>query len=216
MARWPTMAPGESARERARRVLRPVPAGIRPRGGGGAALSRRRPGLQRRADGGLAARGGARRCGAGRLSGAGPVGLHLRRPVPPARAARRLRSRAGAGTGGVRDLHRGGRGRAAAARGPLAVQLRRRRAPRPAAGHRAQDLPAELRRVLRGAPVQPGRPCASARDPAARPGRAFRRGAAVRGAGPVATSSSTSRSARTCGCRSRPRPMRRWPAPRCC
>ena len=33
-----------------RRVLRPVPPGLRPRGGGGAALPRRRPGLQRRAD----------------------------------------------------------------------------------------------------------------------------------------------------------------------
>ncbi len=163
-----------------------------------------------------AARGRARRCGAGRLSGTGPVGLHLRRPVPPARAARRLRGGAGAGAGRIRVLCRGGRGRAAAARGAFAVQLRGRRAPRPAARRGAQDLPAELRRVLRSAAVQPGRPCAGARDSPVRPGRALRRRAAVRGAGPAATSGSMSRSARTCGCRSRPRPMRRWPAPRCC
>ena len=89
-------------------------------------------------------------------------------------------------------------------------------APRPAARRRAQDLPAELRRVLRGAAVQPGRPCAGHASAAARPDRALRRRRCCSRPRTCRTSSSTSRSARTCGCRSRPRRTRRWAAPRCC
>ena len=92
---------------------------------------------------------------AGRVPGAGPVGLHLRRPVPPARAARRLRG----GAGSASSRRRATIPVLAVVGLPLRVDHRlfncaavvaRRHGPR----RRAQDLPAELRRVLRGAPVQ--------------------------------------------------------------
>ena len=55
-----------------------------------------------------------RRRRAGRPAGAGPVGLHLRRPVPPAGAARRLRR--GARPGGRGDRPDPGRPRSSACR----------------------------------------------------------------------------------------------------
>ena len=62
-----------------------------------------------------------------------------------------------------------GRRRAAAAGGE-AVQLRRRRPPRPGAGRRAQDLPAQLPRVLREAAVHVGQRRLSSARCACRPG----------------------------------------------
>ena len=99
--------------------------------------------------------GRRRRRLAGRLPGAGPVGLHLRRPVPPARAARRLRG----GAGARRRGDGADPGRSAIVGLPLRVDhllfnCAAVVARRPRARRRAEDLPAELRRVLRGAPVQ--------------------------------------------------------------
>ena len=111
----------------------------------------------------------------GRLPRAGPVGLHLRRPVPPARPARRLRGRARPRRRGDRlgrgDRHR----RPAAARRPPPLQLRGGGRQRPRPRRRAQDLPAELRRVLRGAPVPGRRHRAVDHGPPARRRRALRR-----------------------------------------
>ena len=102
-----------------------------------------------------------------------------------------------------------------AARQP-ALQLRRRDPPRRGARRRAEVLPADLPRVLRAALVRPRRRPPRPHDPARRPRGAVRPRPALRGRPTCPASSSTSRSARTCGCRSRPAPRRRWPAPRCC
>ena len=77
--------------------------------------------------------------------------------------------------------------RRAAARRPPPLQLRRGRLRRPRARRRAQDLPAELRRVLRGAPVQRRRHRARARGaPARRRDGAVRHRPAVQGDEPAA------------------------------
>ena len=96
-------------------------------------------------------RGRGRRRRAGRLPGAGPVGLHLRRPVPPARAARCLRARAaGRWPRAVARHRRGRRGRPAGGVDHRLYNCAAVVARGPAAGRGAEDLPAELRRVLRG------------------------------------------------------------------
>ena len=79
------------------------------------------------------------------------------------------------------------RRRPAAARRPPALQLRRGRRARPRARRRAEDLPAELRRVLRGAPVQrrPTPRCATEVELLGGR-RAVRRRPAVRGRRPAA------------------------------
>ena len=84
------------------------------------------------------------------------------------------------------------------------------------ARRRAQDLPAELRRVLRGAPVQ-RRPTARSRPACAcsAPSVPFGADLIFEARQPAAAEARMSRSARTCGCRSRRRAMRRWPARRC-
>ena len=84
-----------------------------------------------------------------------------------------------------------------------------------AAGRRAEDLPAELRRVLRGAPVQAGDSAVRRAIAPGRRRRAVRRRPALPGRRPAAAEVRTARSARTSGCRSRRRALRRWPAPRC-
>ena len=97
-----------------------------------------------------------------------------------------------------------------------AVQRRGRDPPRPRARRRPQELPARVPRVLREAPVPRGARRRSATEiAAARRGRAVRPRPAVREPRPRRASSSTSRSARTCGCRSRRAPTARWPARPC-
>ena len=192
----------------AARFPQSLPSRLRPRRRRGAAHEGRRSGLQRRARRSpccaQAAAEGAVLVG---LPGARPLGLHLRRPVPPAGAARRLRGGAGPGRRGDRARSGDGRHRrpAAARRPPLfncAAVVRRR----PRARRRAQDLPAELRRVLRGAPV-PAAPTTRslAERDAARRRRAVRRRPDLRGRRPAAAEDRLSRSARTSGCRSRRR-----------
>ena len=153
-------------------------------------------------------RAAAERAVAGAVPGARPVGLHLRRPVPPAGAARRL-------PGGA------ARGRCEASRGlplvavvglPLQVDhLLFNCAASSAAGAILgvvpEDLPAELPRVLRGAPVHARRRRRARRDRAARPARRAVRQPTCSSSveQPAAADASTSRSARTSGCRSRRR-----------
>ena len=97
-----------------------------------------------------------------------------------------------------------------------AVQLRGARLPRPPARRRAEDLPAELPRVLRGAPVHARRHRARApRSELAGQRRAVRHRPDLPGRRAARPASCTSRSARTCGCRCRRRPTPRSPARRC-
>ena len=148
----------------------------------------------------------------------GPLGLHLRRPVPPARAARRLR-------GGARR---------ASPRRPRSVARRRRSsacrcastialfncaavvARRPRPRRRAEDLPAELRRVLRGAPVQRRRQRArSTRCACSAPTCPFGADLLFEATDLPLLKIARARSARTSGCRSRRRATPRSPARRC-
>ena len=111
-----------------------------------------RPGGQCPRDFRAACRGRCPRRAALRIPGAVPDRVHLRRPVPPARAARRCQGRA------CKPCRTAGQGcvcrRAAAGNRRSALQLRRRRLRRGRA-HRAQGAPAQLRRVLRGPLVRP-------------------------------------------------------------
>ncbi len=163
------------------------------------------PAPQRAADD----RAGPRRRGprrrAGGLPRAGPVRLQRRRPVPPGRAAGRGARRDRRGRRRQPVAGAGARGRRAAASREqrlfnCAVVVHRGRV----LGRRAQELPAQLPRVLREAPVRGGAQRdrrhdrhRSARDVPFGTDLLFE---ADRSA---STSSCTWRSARTCGCRSR-------------
>ncbi|KAJ8136329.1 hypothetical protein OY671_010458, partial [Metschnikowia pulcherrima] len=87
----------------------------------------------------------------------------------------------GAGPGGARYRRTGPRRhrRRAAAGGAPVVQSRGGGGRRPHPGRGAQELPAQLRRILRSAPVQRGRLRRRHRDPPAGADRAVRRRAAV-------------------------------------
>src|SRR5471030_1377255 len=163
------------------KLFQSVCARLRARRRRRADLPHRRPGLQR----GPQHRDGAAGAAAGRglagVSRAGPVGLYLRRSVPPARAARRLRNRAGPDCGRVGRLGHGRHRRHAAARGASVVQLRRGDRRRQNPGRGAEELFAQLRRVLRGAPVQRRRLRGRYGSGIAGRARAVWRGAAVPG-----------------------------------
>ena len=150
------------------------------------------------------------------VPGAGPLGVFERGPVPAGCAARRCRWR--------RSPGRRGQPRAALV---LVVGLPLRvddrlfncgvvHAPRPVARRRAEDLPAELSRVLREAAVRVRRCRRLGRrvrllgaDGAVRHRTCSSRRRTCR------ASCCTSRSARTSGCRCRRARSRRWPARRC-
>ena len=139
----------------------------------------RRAGRQR----GLAARGGARvprrRRRPRRVPGAHALGLLDRGPADAGHPARRGGRRAGRRRRGVRRAHPGAGGRRAPAPPAPDLQLRGRRPPRAGAGRGAEDLPAELPRVLRAPPAR-GRRRRGRHDAAARRGRAVRLRPALR------------------------------------
>ena len=153
--------------------------------------------------------------GAGGLPRARAVGLRDRRSLPSARADRRGPRRAGPDR---RGQHRPAAGpdrrRAAVGRGRR-LQLRRRDPPRTRARRRAEELPARVPRVLRGAPVPRRARGDRRRGRAAGADGAVRLRHRVRGAATCRASRCTSRSARTCGCRSRRARTGRWRARRC-
>ena len=103
------------------------------------------------------------------------------------------------------------RRRAAAAQRP-ALQLRARDRARPHPRRRAEELPAQLPRILREALVRLRRRPRRAEDRGRRPERAVRHRPDLRRRATSPTSSSTSRFARIIGRRSRPRRWARWPA----
>ena len=154
-------------------------------------------------------RGGGRRRGA--LPRDDADRLLARGPRAAGRRARRRRARArhrgrGHGRPAAADRHR----RAAAPPQPD-LQLRRRHPPRRDPRRRPEVLPADLPRVLRGAAARLRRRRARRRSASA--GRPCR--SAPTCCSPPRTcpaSSSTPRSARTCGSRSRRAPRRRWRA----
>ena len=150
------------------------------------------------------------------LPGARALGLRDRRPAAPAGADRRGARRAGdAGRGERVAVPRARRRRPAARRG-RAVQLRGRHPPRARPRRRAQELPARVPRVLRGAPV-PRRARADRHDdPAAGRGRAGGQRPALRRLATSPAWSCTRRSARTSGRRCRRARSARWRARRCC
>ena len=112
--------------------------------------------------------------------------FHQRALLDACEAALGARRR-GDRSGSPRDRHR----RPAAARRPPALQLRRGRRRRPRPRRRAEDLPAELRRVLRGAPVQRRATTrCRARSTLARRRRAVRHRPALRGGRPAAAARS--------------------------
>ena len=144
-----------------------------------------------------------------------PVRVFERGPVPAGRAARRFpRCAADAGRGEPRAAAGAGRGPAAPRRRP-SLQLRRAGAPRPDPRCRAEELPAELPRVLREAAFRAGRAGDLEFAATAGPGRAVRRRAAVRGPRPARLRAAPRESARTPGCRCRRARSPRSPAPRC-
>ena len=104
-------------------------------------------------------------------------------------------------------------GRAARARHP-GPQLRRRHPPRRGPRRRAEVLPAQLPRVLRAPLVRARRRPARTTIGSAAGDVPFGPTCSSR-ATDVPGSSCTWRSARTCGCRCRRAPRRRWPAPPC-
>ena len=106
-----------------------------------------------------------------------------------------------------------GRRRAAAASAPH-LQHRGRHPPRRGARRGAQVVPADLSRVLRAPPDRPRRRRARHHQRRRRRG-AVRSGSAVRRRPTCPASCCTSRSARTCSCRCRRAPRRRWPGRRC-
>ena len=118
--------------------------------------------------------------------------------------------------GGIRGSLPDARGRRAAAPPQPPLQLRRRDPPRRAARRRAEVVPADLPRVLRA-------PLVRARRRPGRPGHPRRR-TSRRRSDPTCCSrpstcpgsSSTPRSAKTSGCRSRRRRQPRSPARPCC
>ena len=115
---------------------------------------------------------------------------------------------------GIRRSAAGARRRRPAAPPQPPLQLRRRHPPRRAARRGAEVVPADVPRVLRAPPVRPRRRPAG-HDPRRRPRR---RRSVPTCCSPPSTcpaSSSTSRSARTCGCRSRRAPRPRSPARPC-
>ena len=141
------------------------------------------------------------------LPGAGPLGLHLRRPVPPARAARRLRGGAGRVAEATARIAGDRRSSACRCASTTAVQLRggrraaaacsascrrptcrttasstRRASSAPPTARSSTEVDARRRRPCPSAPT-----CCSQADE------------------PAAAASCTSRSARTSGCRSRRR-----------
>ena len=101
---------------------------------------------------------------AGGVPRACPDRLHLRGPVFPAGFAAGGPPRAGPGAGGQQGVGPAGPGGPAPGGERQAVQLRRRGLPRPAAGPCAQDLPAQLRRILRETPLCPRRQAGAHRD----------------------------------------------------
>ena len=144
-------------------------------------------------------------------------------PPTPARTchqrarARRMPRGAGTNRQGEPRARCRRRGRLALADRPSAFQLRRRRPSRTHPRRGAQNLSAQLPRVLRDAPVRARRRRRARRDRTVRPIRRFP-SARVCCSPPRNSRCSRfmSRSARTCGCRFRPRPTRRWPAQPCC
>ena len=105
--------------------------------------------------------------------------------------------------------------RRAAARGRPALQHRHRHPSRRDPGRGAQDLPAELPRVLRKAPFRVGRQRHREHDQARRPARCRSAPTCCSARPARCPSPSMSRSARTSGCRCRRRATPRSRAPRC-
>ena len=206
----------EGALERLDPIFRPVPPGFCPRGGGRAALPRRRPGLQCGTKRGAAAAGGATGRGAGAVSRTGLVGLHLRRPVPPecaagAAARRRWRTSSPPARTSPRwpcsgcpcawTIHCSTAPPSCNAAGCSASCPRPTCRTTASSTRRGSSTPPTMRSPPRS--NCSARRCPSARSCCSRH-RTWR------------TSSSTSRSAKTCGCRFRRPPMPRWAARRCC
>ncbi len=153
--------------------------------------------------------------GAGRLPGTGPVRLQLRRPVPPEGLARRLRGRLASHRRGIEQPAAGdGSGPAAAGQSP-AVQLCGRGGRRARAGPGAEELPAELWRVLRIAPVLGRRMRRRRCDRTVRRAGAVRREPGVRGREPAAAALPRRDLRRRLGAGAAVLVRRAWPARRC-
>src|SRR3990172_1725669 len=140
-------------------ILQPLPPRLRARRARHAPGAHRRPDGERRRYACADARGGEAEGDRRRVPGIGALRLQLRGPVPPAGAIARRRASAGLAVRALeapaacRVRRPAGRGRRAA------LQLRGADLRRAAARGGAQDLPAELPRVLRTAPVHSGRRC---------------------------------------------------------
>ena len=165
----------------------------------------------------LAQRGRTTRAVLARVPRARPDRLHERRPVPPGRAARRRRPRARATSS--RPAERSRRCCSSARRCASSRSCSTARSRSTAARCSAsspKSLPAQLPRVLREAAVRLRARCrrrATVRCLGA--ARAVRQRPGLRGDRPRRASRCTSRSARTCGRRSRRARTRRWRARPC-